>query len=55
MSVFISEKQTQAKAASLLLAQRVRNFFKEEENRRKFEDWYKEQNGKQYQWKKVTT
>jgi hypothetical protein len=54
MSAFVAEKQGQAKAASLLLAQRVRNFFKEEENRREFEVWYENRYGKKYEWKKVT-
>lgn len=39
MSAFVPEKQAQAKAASLLLAQRVRDYFKDEEHRRDFEVW----------------
>ena len=33
MSQFVPEKQAQARAASLLLAQRVRNYFKDEDHR----------------------
>ena len=54
MSAFVPEKQAQAKAASLLVAQKVRNFFKDEHNRQEFENWYEERYGKKYQWKKVT-
>lgn len=54
MSAFVAEKQGQAKAASLLLSQRVRNFFKDEGNRREFEVWYENRYGKKYEWKKVT-
>ena len=54
MSAFVAEKQVQAMAASLLLAQKVRNYFKEEENRREFEVWYDARYGKKYEWKKVT-
>ena len=54
MSAFIAEKQGQAKAASLLLAQRVRNFFKDEGNRKEFEVWYENRYGRKYEWKRVT-
>lgn len=54
MSVFVPEKQAQARAASLLLAQRVREYFKDEDHRREFEDWYRQKYGKEYTWKKVT-
>lgn len=54
MSAFIPEKQAQAKAASLLLAQRVRDFFKDEHHRKEFEIWYEERYGKKYKWEKVT-
>ena len=40
MSAFIEAKQAQAGALSLLVAQRVRNFFKIEKNRTEFEAWY---------------
>lgn len=54
MSVFVPEKQTQARAVSLLLAQRVREFFMDEQHRREFETWYEERYGKKYEWKRVT-
>lgn len=38
MSLFTSEKQAQAGALSLLVAQRVRDFFKIEANRTEFEN-----------------
>ena len=40
MSVFTSEKEAQAGALSLLVAQRVRDFFKIEANRTEFESWF---------------
>lgn len=54
VSVFTQEKQVQAKAASLLLAQRVRDYFKDSSHRAEFEDWYRQRYGKEYAWKKVT-
>lgn len=54
MSVLTSEKEAQAGALSLLVAQRVRDFFKIEANRTEFESWYKAKTGKEYEWKKVT-
>lgn len=54
MSAFIEAKQAQAGALSLLVAQRVRNFFKIEKNRTEFESWYRAKTGKEYEWKKVT-
>ena len=54
MSAFVAEKQGQAKVASLLLAQRVRNCFKNEGNRLEFEVWCENRYGKKYVWKKVT-
>lgn len=53
VSVFVPEKQAQARAVSLLLAQKVRDYFKDEQNREKFEIWYESKNGKPYEWKKV--
>ena len=49
-SNFVPEVQGQAKAFSSLLARSVGEFFKDEENRKKFEDWYLKKNGKPYQW-----
>lgn len=53
MSVFVPEVQAQAKAASLLLAQIVREYFTDEGHRKEFEDWYLKQYGKPYQWEKI--
>lgn len=53
MSVFVPEKQAQAKAASLLLAQIVREHFKDEEHRREFEIWFEKRCGKSYEWKSI--
>lgn len=53
-SVFTQEVQGQAKALSLLIAQSVREYFKEEENRKKFEQWYEQRYGSQYVWKNVS-
>ena len=50
MSVFVPEKQAQARAASLLLAQRVREYFKNPDHRRAFEAWYLNRYGKSYVW-----
>lgn len=52
-SVFVPEVQSQARALSLLVAQSVRAYFREEENRKKFEEWYEQRYGKKYQWKPV--
>jgi len=54
MSVIVPEKQTQARALSLLLAQKVRTYFKDEQHRKEFEDWYEKRYGKKYTWQKVT-
>jgi len=55
VSVFVPEKQAQARAASLLLAQRVRNYFKDEQHRKEFEVWYQKRYGRPYQWKGIST
>ena len=52
-SAFVPEVQGQAKALSLLIAQYVREYFKDEENRKKFEQWYEQRYGKEYQWTPV--
>ena len=54
VSVFVSQKQAQVRAASLLLAQRVRDYFKDNSHRVEFENWYRQKYGKQYAWKKVS-
>lgn len=53
MSVFVPEKQAQAKALSLLLARRVREYFGDEQHRKEFEAWYKKKTGKKYEWKPI--
>lgn len=40
VSAFVPEVQAQAKAASLLLLQIVREYFKDPVHRAEFEDWY---------------
>lgn len=55
MSAFVPEKQAQASALSLLVAQRVREYFKDESHRAEFEKWYEQRYGKKYIWKKVTS
>ena len=52
-SVFVPEVQGQAEALSLLIVQSVREYFKDEENRKKFEQWYEQRCGKKYQWTPV--
>ncbi len=52
-SAFVPEVQAQAKALSLLIAQSVRDYFRDEENRKKFEEWYEQRYGKKYQWEPV--
>lgn len=52
-SVFTPEVQGQARALSLLIAQKVREYFKDPEHREKFERWYLEKYGEPYVWKPV--
>lgn len=52
-SVFTQEVQGQAKAFALLLAQGVREYFKDPEHRKEFERWYLKKYGKPYVWKPV--
>lgn len=54
MSVFTPDKQAQARSLSLLLAQRVREYFKNEQHRKEFEVWYIKKYGKPYQWVSVS-
>ena len=49
-SSFAPEVQGQAKAFSSLLARSVREYFKDAENRKKFEQWYEQKYGKPYKW-----
>ena len=50
-SVFTPEVQGQAKALALLLAQEVREYFKDPEHRKEFKRWYLKKYGKPYEWK----
>lgn len=52
-SVFTPEVQGQEKALALLLAQEVREYFKDPEHRKEFERWYLKKYGKPYVWKPV--
>lgn len=52
-SVFIPEVQGQARALSALLARSVREYFKDEKNRKEFEHWYEQRYGKPYEWEPV--
>jgi hypothetical protein len=54
VSAFVPEVQAQAKAASLLLLQIVREYFTDPVHRAEFEDWYRKKTGEEYVWKKVT-
>ena len=44
-SAFAPEVRGQAKAFSSLLARSVREFFKDERNRKQFESWYEQKYG----------
>lgn len=50
MSAFTPGVQAQARALSLLLAQTVREYFKDEDHRNSFEEWYLKRTGKPYVW-----
>ena len=50
MSVFVPEVEGQAKAFASLLVRSVREFFRDEQHRREFEDWYMKKHGKPYLW-----
>lgn len=54
MSEFVPEKQAQAKALSLLIARNVREFFKDEQHRAEFEQWYERRYGKKYVWRSIS-
>lgn len=34
-----------------ILARKVEAYFQDEENRKRFEEWYKKKYGKDYEWK----
>ncbi len=53
-SSFVPEVRGQARALALLIAQNVRDYFKNEEHRKEFEVWYLSKYGKPYQWVSVS-
>ena len=55
MSVFVPEVQAQARALSLLIAQKVREYFKDEAHRAAFEAWHEQKYGEKYVCEKVST
>lgn len=34
-----------------ILMRKVSDYFKDEENRKKFEEWYRQKYGKEYEWR----
>ena len=50
MSVFTPEAQGQAVVLAGMLAGRVRDYFRDPEHRRKFEQWHLETYGEAYEW-----
>lgn len=50
MSVFTPEAQGQAVVLAGMLAGRVRDYFRDPEHRRKFEQWHLETYGEPYEW-----
>ena len=54
VSAFVPEVQAQARAASLLLVQIVREYFTDPVHRAECEDWYRKKTGEEYVWKEVT-
>ena len=36
-----------------ILMRKVREHFQEDENKKKFEEWYREKYGKEYDWRKT--
>lgn len=54
MSAFVPEVEGQAKAFTSLLARSVREFFRDEQHRKEFEEWYLKKYGKPYVWESVS-
>ena len=48
-----AEKQTQAKALGMTLIENVREYFKDEQHRAEFAEWYEKEYGKPYVWKEL--
>ena len=55
MSCFVPEKQAQLKALGMTLAEKVREYFNDEQHRKEFAVWYKQKYGNDYQWTKEET
>ena len=36
-----------------ILAKKVEAYFQDEENRKRFEEWYRQKYGKEYDWRKI--
>ena len=53
MNSFALEVKGQAKAFASLLARSVREFFRDEQHRKEFEEWYLKKYGKPYVWEPV--
>ena len=53
MSAFVPEVEGQAKAFASLLARSVREFFRDEQHRKEFEEWLNKY-GKPYVWESVS-
>lgn len=49
----VPEKQVQLRLFGQHLAKTVREYFRDSENRKKFEKWYKEKYGRDYVWETV--
>ena len=49
-----SKVEGQAKAFASLLARSVREFFRDEQHRKEFEEWYLKKYGKPYVWESVS-
>lgn len=45
------EALMEEKSFGTILMKKVEDYFRDEEHRRKFEEWYKQTYGKEYQWK----
>lgn len=49
----IPEKREQLRLMGKYLAKTVREYFRDPENRKKFEKWYKEKYGRDYVWETI--
>lgn len=53
MNAFVPEVEGQAKAFASLLARSVREYFRNEQHRKEFEDWHMKKYGRPYVWESV--